>query len=218
MNMLAKSVLVAAACTLGAGHAVAGPVLTFEGLKNQERVGDYYNGGKGSLGSGPGPDYGITFSSNAQALIRKTPFPGDPSPPTVLLLRNPGIGAGQPQSMTMDVSGGFSTGLVFYDIDIGRPAKVQIYSGLDGRGTLLAQKSLPITPEEFTGPMSLPFSGTAESVVFTGRNDQLVFDNITIGTASVPEPPAWFLLAVGLGCSWVLLSRRRRAATQHPSV
>ena len=133
---------------------MAEPVLTFEGLRNLEQVDDYYNGGSGSLGSGPGPNYGITFSSNALALVRQTPFPGDPSPPTVLLLGNTGIGAGQPLSMTMDVSGGFSTGLVFYDIAIGRTATVNIYSGLDGTGTLLAQETLPLLPpsnEFFSG-------------------------------------------------------------------
>ena len=88
MSMTMRSLLAASALALLAIPAWAEPVLTFEGLKNHEPVADYYDGGKGGLGTGPGPNYGITFSSNALALIRETPFPGDPSPPTVLLLGN----------------------------------------------------------------------------------------------------------------------------------
>jgi hypothetical protein len=199
MNMLLKCVVLAAVCTMFPASALAGPVLTFEGLKNHEQVADYYNGGSGSLGSGPGPDYGITFSGNAMALVRETPFPGDPSPPTVLLLGTFGLGAGQPLSMTMDVLNGFANGLIFYDIVIGRPATVQIFSGLDGAGTLLAQQTLPITVEAFGSPSLLPFSGTAQSVVFTGGNLQLALDDITFAASAVPEPATWTLwLTAGL--------------------
>ena len=43
-------------------------VLTFEGLQNTEHVNQFYNGGTGSLGSGPGTNFGIQFS-NAVAFI-----------------------------------------------------------------------------------------------------------------------------------------------------
>ncbi len=219
MSMTMRSLLVASAFALLAIPARAEPVLTFEGLKNQEPVADYYDGGYGGLGSGPGPNYGITFSSNALALIRQTPFPGDPSPPTVLLLGNFGLGAGQPLSMTMDVTGGFSQSLIFYDIVIGRAATITIYSGLDGGGTMLAQETFQPGPEAFGNPVTMPFSGNAESVVFTGGNLQLALDNITFGGASVPEPAGWLSLALGIGCSCLLCSRRRRRAdsTRHAS-
>ena len=97
--------------------------------------------------------------------------------------------------MTMDDTDGFSQSLIFYDIVIGRTATVQIYSGLDGGGTMLAQDTLPITPEAFGAAMTLSFSGNAQSVVFTGGNLQLALDNITFGAASVPEPAGWILLA-----------------------
>ena len=64
MSTTTKSIWIVMVGTICASPAMAGPVLTFEGLQNFERVENYYNGGTGSLGSGPGPGYGITFSSN----------------------------------------------------------------------------------------------------------------------------------------------------------
>ena len=219
MSTKSARFLVAAICAIGCGHACGGPVLTFEGLQNFEQINSYYDGGKGSLGSGPGPNDGITFSSFALAYMRgvqsgfPNPFPGDPSPPTVLLVFNAGnpIGGGQPTSVTMDVAGGFTGGLLFYDIAIGRAGSVTVYSGLDGGGSVLASVALPITPEAFLGPTTLTFGGTAQSVVFTGGNDQLALDNITLNV-SVPEPAAWISLSVGLASSYLCFARRRGPA------
>lgn len=44
-------------------------VLTFEGLGNFESVNQFYNGGTGGNGSGPGTDLGVSFSSNSLAII-----------------------------------------------------------------------------------------------------------------------------------------------------
>ena len=74
----------------GAERANGATVLTFEKLKSFEQVDGYYNGGKGSQGTGPGPMYGVTFSTPyAVAFIPTTPYPNDPSPPTALLLADP---------------------------------------------------------------------------------------------------------------------------------
>jgi hypothetical protein len=205
-----------AICLWHGGPCQAGSVLTFEGLKNFEPVADYYDGGLGGFDSGPGPAYGITFSTNALAQIRTSAFPNDPSPPTTLLLGNFGLGAGQPISMTMDVAGGFTDGISFYDIAIGRQATVQIYSGVDGGGTLLATENLPLLPpsaEIFnTSPVIMEFAGTAKSVVFSGGNLQLVLDNIAF-LPMVPEPSSW--IALGLGLGGLLLARQRtRRKTQ----
>ena len=43
-------------------------VLDFEGLSDLEPVEEFYNGGAGGFGSGPGPDFGISISSNALAV------------------------------------------------------------------------------------------------------------------------------------------------------
>jgi hypothetical protein len=222
MNVATSIACVALSCVVGASHASAGSVLTFEGLKNFEQVDNYYNGGTGSLGSGPGPNFGITFSPYALAYIpgeqtgKITPFPGDPSPPTVLLTFNTAnpFGAGYPTSITMDASNGFSNGLVFYDIAIGRIGTVSIWSGADGDGTMLAQQSLPITPAAFTGPTTVLFEGTAHSVVFTGGNDQLALDNISFLT-SVPEPSTMSSMLFGLGTLFAIFLVRRKKAAAH---
>ena len=44
-------------------------VLDFEGLEDLEPVGDFYDGGVGGFGSGPGPDFDIVFSPNATYVI-----------------------------------------------------------------------------------------------------------------------------------------------------
>jgi hypothetical protein len=212
MMIATRSVLIAAVCGLGAGRALAGPVLTFEGLKPDEPVWNYYDAGLGGKGSGPGPDFGIRFSASAQAEVRTSPFPNDPSSPTVLVLKDLGRGPGQPAKMTMDVTGGFTHELSFYDIAIGRTASVQLWSDLDGSGTLLAQQTLPLllpSHEVFTGPLTVPFAGTAHSVIFQGGNRQLVCDNIRF---AVPEPSAWLSLVTGLGCSYLAFAGWRRKA------
>jgi len=54
---------------ISANKAAADPiVLTFSGPQNMERPLNYYNGGFGSLGSGPGPAFGISFSQNVTVI------------------------------------------------------------------------------------------------------------------------------------------------------
>jgi hypothetical protein len=44
-------------------------VVNFGRLKNLEFIDQFYNGGMGSLGTGPGPNYGLQFTANAQTII-----------------------------------------------------------------------------------------------------------------------------------------------------
>lgn len=223
MKLTSRCVWAVAVYATLAGQARAGSTtLTFEGLMNFEGVADYYNGGKGSLGTGPGPAYGITFSQNGLAYIpgkqsgNVTPYPNDPSPPTVLLLAslNNTTPAGAPLSATMDVKGGFVGALTFYYINITssktNPATVQIFSGLDGGGTLLAtQNLLTVQPgaEVFSGATTTSFKGIAHSVVISGGNNQVAVDNISIKPASPAPEPSTLALAV-LTLPFVLAARR----------
>lgn len=168
-------------------------VLTFEGLQNLEPVGSYCDGGAGGFGSGPGPNYGITFGSDSLAIISGASggtgnFSGSPTMPTVLFfLSGPGD--------IMNVPAGFTTGFSFYYSAVVYPGTVDVYSGADATGTLLASIDLPVTLSGGTGctygsycpwvPIGVSFAGTAESVNFTGTANYIGFDSITLG-ASTP--------------------------------
>ena len=137
---LALAMLVMAC--VGAQAAVI--TLTFTGLGDQEPIDNYYNGGFGGFGSGPGPNYGIIFSSDSLALISSLDggsgdFSNVPPPATntIAFFLN-GVGD------TMDVPAGFTTGFSFYyAAAAGIGGSVDVYSGLDGTGTNLAHLDLP---------------------------------------------------------------------------
>lgn len=199
--------------------ASAQVVLTFEGLRNLEPVLNYYNGGLGGFGSGPGPNYGITFGADSLALIDRDAggsgnFGGEPSPDTVVFFSSgPGV--------VMNVPAGFSTGFSFFYSAPFFTGTIEIYDGLNATGTLLASIPLPLTPDtgapDPTGrysplvPFGVSFSGIAKSVNFGGTATYIAFDNITLGSqtpgGAIPEPTTLVLFAGGLGA--VLGARRR---------
>ena len=217
--LLLVSVLVLSVVSATAGTTV----LTFEGLQDEEAILNYYNGGFGGSGSGPGPNYGITFGADSLAIISGANggsgnFSGAPSMPTIAFFLS---GAGD----VMDVPGGFDTGFSFYYSAIAFPGIVTVWSGLDGTGTQLASISLPVTPSggapECTYgaycpwfPTGVAFSGTAKSAVFSGTANEIGFDDITIGSATpggVPEPSTWAMM--GLGFAALGFAGYRRART-----
>ena len=205
-------------------------VLTFEGLRDGEEVLNYYNGGTGSLGSGPGTNYGVAFSANSLAVVQSNMggtgnTGGEPTPPTSLFFLSG-------SADTMNVAGGFTTGFSFFYSAVNEGGTVNVYSGLNATGTLLATLTLPLTPNDGGGctglgaasnpganfcpflPFGVTFSGTAESVDFGGTANQIAFDNITLGASTpgggVPEPTSLFLL--GSGCATLALLRWRKRA------
>jgi hypothetical protein len=197
-------------------------VLTFEGLQDNESVNQFYNGGTGSLGSGPGTNFGIGFS-NAVAFIDADAggsgnFGGEPSPSTAITF----LGA---SATTMNVAAGFDTGFSFFYTAIVAPGVIRVWSDLDGTGSLLAELDLPVTPFEGapdpTGvfspflPFGVAFDGIAHSVDFSGTANQIGFDNITLGAErpigpnqAVPEPGSLLLLSAGLAAAGFLAKRR----------
>jgi hypothetical protein len=191
-----------------AAHA-ASITLTFEGLKDQEEILNYYNGGTGSLGSGPGPNYGIAFGADSLALISAAHggsgnFTYSPSGDTIaFFLSGPGD--------IMDVAAGFDTGFSFFYTSPYYTGSVTVWDGLDGTGTLLATLNLGLTPSSCstgTGsaydcwlPVGVSFAGLAKSVVFSGTANYIGFDNITLGSSTpggAPEPASLVMLAAGV--------------------
>ena len=170
-------------------------VLDFEGIGNLEKILDFYEGGFGGFGSGPGPDYGISFGPDALALIDADAggsgnFANEPSANTIaFFLTGPGV--------VMNVKNGFTTGFSFFYTSA-RVGTVTVFDGPNGTGNVLA--TVPVEKQyntcgapDPTGafscwtPVGVTFSGTAFSVNFGGVWNQTGFDDITLGSATPGE-------------------------------
>lgn len=199
-----------------AGAAVI--VLDFEGLQNFETVEEFYNGGFGGNGSGPGTNVGASFSPDALAIIDSDAggggnFGGEPSPSTILFFLS--------NTAVLNFAAGFDTGFSFFYSAINNPGSIDVYDGLNKTGSLLASLSLPTTLSDGGDPngdfspffpVGVAFSGTAKSIDFGGTAVQIGFDNITFGSATpggqVTEPATLFLLGIGLaGMVWIARKR-----------
>ncbi len=182
--------------TVGSTNALASPFqLTFTGLQNDEEVLNYYDGGTGSLGSGPGTNYGVTFTPSFIS-IAVSGFPGSPD-----------VGTLNGSSAIMNVSGGINEIFSFY---YGSPSNssgsVTLWSGVNGTGTLLNTINLPA--ESGFNPVSA-FGDDAMSVVFSGTGVE--FGEISNGPSPViPEPSSLLLAGSGLAGLTAWVRRRQR--------
>lgn len=212
-------------------------VLDFEGVNSTYPtfdyafVQDFYNGGTSSAGTS-GPNVGVGFSDNAQAICLNTAG--------VFCSNTARGGLGDPNSQRgglfflsgvetfMNVVAGFTTGFSFFYTAPFQAGSVSVFDGLSGTGTQLATLTLPTTPSTCDSSFSatfcpfvttgVGFEGTARSVSFAGVADQIVFDDITFGSvtpgqpmAPIPLPAAGWLLVGGLG-ALAAVRRRKQAA------
>ena len=181
---------------LGASPVYAVPnlaSLTFDGFLNDETILTYYMGGFGSLGSGPGPAFGITFT------------PGLVADPTRLLFGPSARITGT--SATMNLDSAFPGLVSFYFAGNGT---VSFFSGQNGSGTQLSSFGLVnnSVPGTF-GADLLPF----QSAVFTPAvGSTLRLDSISFGVQVVPEPSTAMLLLTGLGLVSIFRRIRGRAS------
>ena len=167
-------------------------VLDFEGLGNADAILEFYNGGTSQQGFS-GTNYGIAFNSNALGLIDEDAggsgnFGNEPSPSTVMFFLG-----GDP---ILNLPSGFDTGFSFYFSSVSYDGSVSVYDGLNGTGNLLgeavliAQGAGPGDPGGIYSlwtEVSVPFDGTAYSIVFSGVANQIAFDDVTFGSVVAGE-------------------------------
>jgi hypothetical protein len=213
VSKLFATAALASGLALAAHTASAAVVtLTFEGVGNNNSIGNFYNGGAG------GND-GISFGSGALGLVSAQDggsgnFTNAPSGDTIAyFLSGPGD--------VMNVAAGFNTGFSFYYADqVGFTGLVQVFSGVNGTGTLLASLNLPATPNPYNVfvPVGVAFAGIAESVIFGGSANYIGFDNITLGASMpnpVPEPVSLGLFGAGIAC--LAFGARKRGSVAQPT-
>lgn len=231
MRKLAK-LSVAAGLFAAATTAQAAVVsLNFEGIAsypsgNNVFIQDFYNGGTSSIGTS-GTDYGISFGGNALLICLNST--------SVTCSNTSRGGVGDPSSREgslfflngsetfLNYSAGFTTGFSFNYVS-SVTGSVGVYDGLNGTGNLLASVNLvpnlvgcPSYNASFCpfGAAGVTFTGTARSIGFGGVANQIVFDDITFGSATpglVPEPASWAMLIAGFGLTGAAMRRRRSVA------
>ena len=198
--------------TLVAAPAFAQTAITidFEGAAGYVNpVLDFYNGGTDALGQS-GTHFGVAFTEAAVALSNDDLGPYYANAPTPLAVM-----FAMDSSAVMNVAQGFVERLTFsYASSQGVLDAVNVFSGLNGTGTLLASASL--FGNAAIGCMdtaycrfdltSVKFAGVARSVSFGGDAPNVLFDNISI--TAVPEPTTWLLMAAGLVA--VAVAQRQR--------
>jgi hypothetical protein len=170
-----------------------GASLSFDGFLNDETILTYYMGGFGSLGSGPGPAFGITFT------------PGLVADPTRLVFGPSARITGT--SATMNLDSAFLGLVSFYSTGNGT---VSFFSGQNGSGTQLSSFGLVSMSVPYTfGAILLPF----QSAVFTPAvGSTLRLDSISFGIQVIPEPSIAMLLLTGLGLVSIFRRIRGRAS------
>ena len=199
---LALAFLLSTSLLVGVKSAQAAvQVVTFEGLADREPILNFYDGGFGGFGSGPGPDFDITFGPEALALIDADAggagnFANEPSADTIAFWL---VG----DDLVMNALSGFTTGFSFFYTSA-TAATITVYDGPNATGNVLGVVNLVAqhTSCGATGdpsgtfacwdPVGVSFAGTAFSVSFGGTANYTGFDNITPGadTPGGGEEPA----------------------------
>lgn len=161
--------------------------VNFLHLKNLEFINQYYAGGLGSLGTGPGPDYGVTFTPNAQTIVSASKggsgnFIGNPGGNPVMFFQTGG-------NATMTASNGIQTAL-WFSYSALQTGRATVYSGPNGTGTILASVSLPPNNAGCAtyklcvwSAVGVPLTATAGSISFAGVPGYLAIGATHLGSA-----------------------------------
>ena len=194
---------------LAAAPAFAVTTIDFEGPTSYASIGAYYNGGADSAGKA-GPSLGVSFGGDALALANDAFGPYFTNAPSPAGVMTP-VGA----DSTMNLPAGFGGAFGFhYSSSAAVAGGVQVWSGTDAGGTLLASFDLAANAQA-GGCSSSPYchfdlvtttlANTARSVSFGNAANSAVFDDVSV--TAVPEPASALLMALGL--AGVLAVRRR---------
>lgn len=206
MRLLISS---AALILLSVAPAVGGTItIDFEQPSSFLWVDQFYNGGTDGGGLS-GPNYGVSFGLDDLAIQNDALgpyFANAPSPIGIMVPVGP--------ETAMNVAAGFTDISLYYSSMVEVLDGVQVWSGLNGTGTLLASFDLAANAQaggDTSAPVTFweqlnigPLSDVAHSVTFA--TNYTGYDNITIH--ALPEPASALLLAPGL---LGLLALRRRS-------
>lgn len=202
------AVVLFAACA--APSAFATTTIDFEAVTSYASIADFYNGGTDSAGKA-GPALGISFGGDAIAVdndLQVAQFSNAPSPV--------GVMAPVGSDSALNAAAGFAGSIGFYySSSAAIVGGLQVWSGLDGTGTLLASFDLAAnadsgcndSPYCHFDALDAAFSGVAHSVTFGNAVGVAAFDNLTV--AVVPEPSTYATMAAGL-VGLAVVARRRR--------
>lgn len=207
--MIQKMMSASALALCVASPAFAANVLIdFEAVTSFASVAEFYNGGSDSAGAS-GPALGVSFGGDALAFANDELGPYFSHAPSPLGVMAP-VGA----EATMNVATGFTGTVSVWYAATGFVAQgVNVWSGLDGSGKLLASFNLvdnasngcSDSPFCHFDQLSASFHGVAKSITFGNGAGVAAFDNIAI--SAVPEPTAALLMSLGL--AGLMLVRRR---------
>jgi PEP-CTERM motif len=201
--------LAAGLMAMSLAHANTAVLVDFETPTSFAFIEEHYNGGTDSASLG-GANLGVSFTADAMGLQNDVLGPYFSNAPSPLGVMAPVVGT----NATMNVAAGFVGKVGFwYSSDSFVVQGVNVYSGLNGSGSLLAsfnlvanaQAGCSSSPYCRFDQMTSSFAGTAKSITFGNASNVAAFDNISI--TAVPEPTTVLMMTLGLAA--LALARRR---------
>lgn len=212
----AAALALAASTSAFAADPLLDVLLDFETVTGYTPIAEFYNGGTDGAGA-TGTNYGVSFGGSAFGLVNDglgngpngEYFTNAPSPVGVLTFVDGG-------AATLNAAAGFAYGISFaYSSAAAVTDAVQVWSGLNGTGTLLATIDLSANAQAdgcsssdicHFDSITTTFGGVAHSVTFGNAANAAAFDNLHIG--AVPEPTTIVMMVLGVAG---LAAARRRA-------
>jgi hypothetical protein len=161
-------------------------IATFGGLKNLEFVNNYYNGGTGSMGSGPAKkNLHLEFTSNAQVIVSAAKggsgnFINNPGGYPVMFFQTG-------TSVIINTTAGVTTGLWFTYSAL-QPGTATLYDGPNATGNILSSISLTQNDSGCTNykmcvwsPVGVPLTTPVGSIRFSGVANYIAIGAIHLG-------------------------------------